>query len=50
MLVRQAKLGASYRVPCKVLAGSPNRAKPSQQLVPSVARLAEPGTIGEQQL
>ncbi|WP_458776758.1 hypothetical protein [Desulforhopalus sp. 52FAK] len=39
-LVRQAKLGASCRVPCYT-AGSPCRAKPSQQPVPSVARLAE---------
>ena len=45
MLVRQAQLGASYRVPCQsVLVGSPNRAKLNQQLVPSVARLAEPDT------
>jgi len=40
-LVRQAQLGASYRVPCREV-GSPNRAKPNQQPVPSVARLAEP--------
>jgi len=40
-LVRQAQLGASYRVPCRKV-GSPNRVKPNQQPVPSVARLAEP--------
>ncbi|MBW2604225.1 MAG: hypothetical protein JRE28_07910 [Deltaproteobacteria bacterium] len=50
--MRQAQLGASYRVPCRK-AGSPNRAKPNQQPVLSVARLAEPvtgkyGLYGEQ--
>lgn len=40
--VRQAQLGASYRVPCLCSwAGSPYRAKPNQQPVPSVARSAE---------
>ena len=41
-LVRQAQLGASYRVPrlCSWV-GSPHRAKPNQQPVPSVARSAE---------
>jgi hypothetical protein len=42
LLVRQAQLGASYRVPCLCSwAGSPNRAKSNQQPVPSVARSAE---------
>jgi hypothetical protein len=41
-LVRQAQLGASYRVPCHCSrAGSPHRAKPDQQPVPSVAPVAE---------
>ena len=41
-LVRQAQLGASYRVPClSSRAGSPHRAKSNQQPVPSVARSAE---------
>ena len=42
LLVRQAKLGASYRVPRK-RAGSPNWAKPNQQPIPSVALVAETG-------
>ena len=42
VLVRQAQLGASYRVPCLCnKAGSPHRVKLNQQPVPSVARLAE---------
>jgi hypothetical protein len=42
-LVRQAQLGASYRVPClSSWAGSPHRVKLNQQPVPSVARLSEP--------
>jgi hypothetical protein len=41
-LVRQAQLGASYRVPRPgSWVGSPHRAKPNQQPVPSVARSAE---------
>ena len=40
--MRQAQLGASYRVPClSSWAGSPHRAKSNQQPVPSVARSAE---------
>jgi hypothetical protein len=43
--VRQAQLGASYRVPYPCIkVGSPNRAKLNQQPVPSVARLAESDT------
>jgi hypothetical protein len=38
--VRQAKLGASYRV-TRLRAGSPNWAKPNQQPIPSVALVAE---------
>lgn len=41
-LVRRAQLGASYRVSCLCSwAGSPHRAKPNQQPVPSVAPVAE---------
>jgi hypothetical protein len=41
-LVRQAQLGASYRVPYPCIkVGSPYRVKLNQQPVPSVARLAE---------
>jgi len=41
-LVRQAQLGASYRVPrLRSWVGSPHRAKLDQQPVPSVARSAE---------
>jgi len=44
-LVRQAQLGASYRVPCPCSwTGSPHRAKLNQQPVASVARLAESDT------
>ena len=40
--MRQAQLGASYKVLClSSRAGSPYRAKPNQQPVPSVARSAE---------
>jgi len=40
--VRQAQLGASYRVPCpSIKVGSPHRAKLNQQPVPSVAPVAE---------
>ena len=45
-LVRQAQLGASYRVPCQSSrAGSPHRAKSNQQPVPSVAPVAEPDRL-----
>ena len=49
-LVRQAQLGASYRVPClRSWAGSPHRAKLNQQPVPSVARSAEPERLAGEQ-
>jgi len=49
-LVRQAQLGASYRVPClSSWAGSPHRAKLNQQPVPSVARSAEPERLAGEQ-
>ena len=49
-LVRQAQLGASYRVPCLCSwAGSPHRAKSNQQPVPSVARSAEPERLAGEQ-
>jgi len=40
--VRQAQLGASYRVSYSLGVASPSRAKPNQQPVSSVAPVAEP--------
>lgn len=42
MLVRQAQLGASYRVSYSFGVASPYRVKPNQQPVSSVAPVAEP--------